>query len=247
MRSMALPQATQQALDQVVLNLKNTLKNNLDSCILYGSAVRGNHVPNISDINLLIVLNESTPEAHTAISDTLNAYPFIEPFILGKNGIERSIQSFAIKFRSISRNYRVLFGNDFLAKMTTDEILMRFLCEQSVRNLRLREVHCFVTEKNIQRYTSYLIDIIPDIFINLSETLRCKSIEVPKDYLNRIPIFEKEFGTKADILNRLLSVKSEQRILSSTEVAEFHSAIFNLLNQVISWIETQWHPIKTIS
>ena len=51
-----LPRETQEALDRAVAALTKTLGANLHSLVLYGSAVRGNLVPKVSDLNLLILL-----------------------------------------------------------------------------------------------------------------------------------------------------------------------------------------------
>jgi len=58
------------AVERTAARLVQTLGENLHSCILYGSVVRGEMVDKVSDINLLIVLTESTPAAHSAIADT---------------------------------------------------------------------------------------------------------------------------------------------------------------------------------
>src|ERR1700741_4776100 len=99
-------------LTQTVSALKEALGNNLYSCCLYGSAVRGDAIEGVSDINLLIVLENSTAEAHLAISRVIGGNPNIDPFVLGRRGFERSVRAFAPKFLSIQRNYRVLCGAD---------------------------------------------------------------------------------------------------------------------------------------
>ena len=50
--------------------LEKQLGQNLHSCVLYGSAVRGDASPQASDINLLIILTLATP---TKSCSTLNA------------------------------------------------------------------------------------------------------------------------------------------------------------------------------
>src|ERR1700761_6942154 len=98
----------QETLDQAVAALGRGLGDNLHSCCVYGSAVRGNAVEGVSDLNLLIILNESTVTDHEAIARAIGGCPKIDPFILGRRGFERSERAFATKFASIKRNYRVL-------------------------------------------------------------------------------------------------------------------------------------------
>src|SRR6185503_12634140 len=89
---------------QVVERLAARLDRNLYSCLLYGSVVRGDHVNQVSDINLLLVLEESTPAAHALIADSIGGTLRIAPFIVGRRGIDRTIRAFATKFLSIRRN-----------------------------------------------------------------------------------------------------------------------------------------------
>jgi predicted nucleotidyltransferase len=243
-RPVKLPSNIQQVLDQAVGALKERLRDNLYSCILYGSAVRGEWVPG-AYVNLLIVLNESTPEAHQTIADTIRGPVLIEPFVLRREGIERSFQAFALKFRSIRRNYKVLQGADLLSGLHIDESLLRFLCEQALRNLRLRLTHAFISfGRDSKRYTRCVIEAVPDLMADLGEVLRSVGEEPPKEYSERIPLLEKKFGMEASVLQDLLKLKAEERKIGAAEIFSFHSRLFRLLNHVVQWIESQWPPLK---
>jgi len=241
----ALPPETQSALEGATDALKKTLGANLHSLVLYGSAVRGNLVPKISDLNLLILLEESTPEAHAAIADAIRGPVRIEPFILGRALLARSIQAFAVKFLSIRRNYRVLHGADPFAALTIDETLARFLCEQALRNLRLRCVRAFVVIGHDRvRYSAFLGRTSSAFFTDLAEGLRRVGTDVPRAYEERIAPFEKAFGVDASILRQILELKSSARVLSAGEAKEFHARLFKLLDGAVRWMEAQWPPLR---
>jgi hypothetical protein len=240
-----LPAETQGALDAVVASLTKTLGANLHSLVLYGSAVRGNLVPKVSDLNLLILLEESTPEAHAAIAEAIRGPVCIEPFILGRALLARSLQAFAIKFLSIRRNYWVLHGADPLAGLTVDETLARFLCEQAVRNLRLRSVRAFVVLGHDRvRYSKFLSRIPSAVFTDLGEALRRVGTEIPRSYEERIPLFEKVFGADASVLRELLKLRSSEGTLSSDDVRRIHDGLFRLLDAAVRWMEGQWPPLR---
>ena len=239
-----LPPEMRAALDQAVAALKSKLQENLHSLIIYGSAVRGNVVPGVSDLNLLVVLREPTAEAHLAIGEAIRGPVRIEPFVLSRDGIERSLQAFAIKFRSIRRHYRVLHGEDLLANLEVDEALLRFLCEQAVRNLRLRITHAFITMAgDPKRYTRYLVDTAPDLFTDLAEALRLTGTDVPTKFADRIGVFERNFTVDASVLKDLLALKNTPRLLSLDEAKDYHGRLFRLLNQAVCWMEKQWPPL----
>ena len=244
-----LPTEMQSALDTTLGRLKSSLGENLYSCVLYGSAVRGNVVAGVSDINLLLVLQQSTPDAHAAIAECIRGKVEIEPFVLGKTGMARSFQSFAIKFRSIQRNYRVLHGADPFSEFKVSDDIVRFLCEQTLRNLRLRTVHAFVTtgDGGVQRYQRHLVAMTPGLFTDLGEALRCGGVEVPVDFAERVPIFEKSFSVDASVLNTLLELKSNRRALSANELKDLHAQVYTVLTQAIAWMESRWPQLDPMT
>jgi len=227
-------------LERALHALKDRLGSNLYSCCLYGSAVRGNFIESVSDFNLLIVLEETNPVAHQEVADAIGGEVKIDPFILGRKGFERSVRAFAAKFASIKRNYRVLFGADPLDSIQIDAALERFLCEQSLRNLRLRMVFAFVTRGRNGAYARFVVRSVAPLFIQVSEVARLQGVSVPKSFDDRIGIFEKQFGLDAAFLRQLLELKRQSRKFTDTEVVIFHQKLFPMVDAVVKWIETNW-------
>ncbi len=228
-------------LSSVVAALRAALGDNLHSVCLYGSSVRGNAIKGVSDFNLLIVLNDSTGTAHQAIAGVLDGFPRIDPFILAKRGFARSVRAFAPKFASIKRHHRVLFGADPLADITPDAAMERFLCEQSVRNLRLRLVYAFVMRGRQRAYDRFVLGQTTALFVQLSDLLRIEGTEIPIDFAPRIPIFSREFAVEAGVLADLLALKREPRRLSEAEVVALHSRLFPVVDGALRWIEARWN------
>jgi hypothetical protein len=227
-------------LERTVAALQAGLRDNLYSCCLYGSAVRGNAIEGVSDLNLLIVLCESTPAAHEAIARAVAGDPKINPFVLGQRGFARSARSFAPKFASIRRHHRLLCGVDPFPELKSDPQLERFLCEQVLRNLRLRMVHSFVTRSRHQNYDRFLVANVTPMFVQFSEPLRLGGIALPKDYPARIPIFEREFHCDGQVLRDLLALKGTARRFSAAETVQWHEQLFPVVDAVLQWIEQRW-------
>ncbi len=230
----------QDILDQTVGALRRELGDNLHSCCVYGSAVRGNAIEGVSDINLLIILNESSTAAHQAIARTIGGEPKIDPFVLGRRGFDRSVRAFAPKFASIHRNYRVLHGADPLAHLQVDTSLEKFLCEQALRNLRLRLVHSFVTRQQHQAYDRYVQRNITAMFVQFSEVLRLEGVAIPAPFEARIPVLEREFNVDGQALRDLLALRQSPRRLTEAETIKWHERIFPVMDTVLAWIETKW-------
>ena len=228
------------ALDQSVSSLKEKLGDNLYSCSLYGSAVRGDAIEGVSDLNLLIVLEQSNPEAHLTISRVIGDNRQIDPFVLGRPGFERSVRAFAPKFLSIQRNYRVLYGTDVLKEIRVDPQLERFLCEQALRNLRLRLAHAFITRSRNQAYSNFLTHNITPLFLRLSEILRLDGKDVPKEMEKRIPALASQLGLEEQLLRDLVAFKRNPRKLSENEMIHWHERIFPIVDKALAWIESNW-------
>jgi predicted nucleotidyltransferase len=230
----------QGTLDQAVDALRLELGQNLYSCCVYGSAVRGNAIEGVSDINLLIILNESNVAAHQAITRAIGGKAIIDPFILARRGFERSVRAFATKFASIKRNYRVLYGADPLVNLLVDAELEKFLCEQAVRNLRLRLVYSFVTREHHQAYDKFLIRNITGIFVQFSEVLRLSGIIVPVGFDARIPIMEREFKIDGQVVRDLVELKKAPHRFSNDETIKWHERVFPVIDAALAWMESKW-------
>ena len=233
----------QAALDEAVSALRQELGDNLFSCCVYGSAVRGNTIEGISDINLLIILNQSSAAAHEAVARAIGGRSLIDPFVLARRGFERSVRAFAPKFASIGRNYRVLHGADPLADITVEAALEKFLCEQAVRNLRLRLVYSFVTRQQHKAYDKFVVRNVTGMFVQFSEALRLNGVDIPKSFDARVPVLAKEFKIDGDVLRDLLALKQSPQRFSEAEAVNWHQKLFPVLDTVLVWMETHW-PLK---
>ena len=227
-------------LEQAVGALRSELGENLFSCCVYGSAVRGNAIEGVSDVNLLIVLNQSNSTVHQAVARAIGGLPQIDPFVLVKRGFERSVRAFAPKFASIKRNYRVLHGADPLAIMSVDAGLEKFLCEQAVRNLRLRLVYSFVTRAQHKAYDRFVVRHITPLFVQSSEVLRLSGVNIPAAFEERIPVLEKEFSIAGQVLRDLLVLKKEPVRFSDADSVVWHERLFPVVDSVLVWIESHW-------
>lgn len=230
-------------MEQAVSALRAELGDNLYSCCVYGSAVRGNSIEGVSDINLLIILDQSNAIAHEAIARAIGGKPLIDPFVLNRHGLERSERAFAPKFASIKRNYRVLHGADPLAELKIDPTLEKFLCEQAIRNLRLRLVYSFITRQQHKAYDKFVIQNITTLFVQFSEVLRLNGATIPPATDARIPLLEKEFKFDGQVLRDLIALKKSPQRFSETDTVNWHTRLFPVIDTVVKWIETNW-PAK---
>ena len=237
---MRMKTSVNEVLAAVSDRLGEKLGSNLFSCCVYGSAVRGNAIEGVSDINLLIALENSNVQAHQALAEVMGQYSIIDPFIIERRSLLRTARCFATKFASIQRNYRVLCGADPFAEIVIDPALERLLCEQGLRNLRLRLTYAFVMHGRQRNYAHFLAESVSAIFVQLSDVLWLAGRELPKDFAARIPVMAQTWSVDDAIFRDLLALREKRRSLSACELADWHQRLLAVLDAALRWIEENW-------
>ncbi len=100
---------------------------------LYGSAVKGNFVCGISDINLFIVITHSAvaefDQSTIPISKMLQHYR-VQTKIVSERALERSVNIFPVEYLEIRDTMNLLFGEDVLSLLKIDRSLYHHQVEE---------------------------------------------------------------------------------------------------------------------
>jgi len=136
-----IPARTSAALKELVASLAKTLGNKLTAVMVHGSAVRGGWREDLSDIDVLVVLTDDSPEALATISPALHlAYSAqrIEAILLRTDEIARSADVFPLMYADIQRCHALLHGTNPFAGLTFQDAHVRLRTEQELRDARIR-------------------------------------------------------------------------------------------------------------
>ena len=134
----------------------------------------------------------------------------------------------------------MLHGADPLADLTVDAALERFLCEQGLRNLRLRLVYAYVLRQRQKNYDRFVLNNVTALFVQFSEVLRLHGTTIPVDFPERIPIFEREFKIDGAVLRDLLALKRAPHRFTEPETVATHARLFPVVDGALRWIEANW-------
>ncbi|HEX4003914.1 MAG TPA: nucleotidyltransferase domain-containing protein [Candidatus Acidoferrales bacterium] len=133
--------------------LKNAAATNLKAVVLYGSAVAGDFHEQISDLNILLVVEQA------GSAELEKLHPIAEwwakkgnppPIVFTMDELVRSADVFAIELLDIKRHHRMLHGADFFDGFNVPMELHRLQVERELRTawLRLREAILTAPQKN---------------------------------------------------------------------------------------------------
>ncbi|MBR4159640.1 MAG: hypothetical protein IKT97_06275, partial [Spirochaetia bacterium] len=119
-----------------VMQAKTAFGENLRSIIMYGSILTENYNPLSSDINLLIILNQTDPERIVVLgkyaAKTLQNNN-ITPTILSYNEFISSADIFPMEYFDIKELHKVLYGDDVFQGLEISQANLRLQTEDRLR------------------------------------------------------------------------------------------------------------------
>ena len=158
-----------QQLEELVERLQKAHPNRLVSVILYGSAAAGDHHEKFSDLNVLCVLTEVTPQAlddSEPIFKWWRARGNPSPLLMSEEEVRTSTDCFPIEFHDMAERRRVLFGKDVIEGLVIDKVFYRAQIEHELRAklLRLRQKAAGVLSDN-QALLRLMIDSVSNFLV----------------------------------------------------------------------------------
>jgi hypothetical protein len=190
--------------------------------VLYGSAVTGDFQENVSDLNVLCVLNTLAP------AQLEKAYPGVDrwmkqkqpaPVFLSVEEIRNAHDAFAIEFLDIRAAYKVLHGEDVIAAIDIDPVHHRHQVEHELRSriLRLRE-RFLALQEDRRQLIQLMLDSIPTFSTLFRHALILSGEQPP---LKKREIFQQAsacFSISATPFETLLDVRAKDRRLQDAEI-----------------------------
>ncbi|MCL6642605.1 MAG: nucleotidyltransferase domain-containing protein [Candidatus Bipolaricaulota bacterium] len=140
-------------LAELVSRLKEAAGKNLESVVLYGSAVRGDFHPGSSDLNVMCTLVNMNLHELQQLAPVVqwwtNEMKEPAPLFFLTEELRRSTDVFAIESLDIKKFHRVLFGKDPVADLEIPMNLHRVEVEHELRLLLLKlRQHALLSGKN---------------------------------------------------------------------------------------------------
>jgi len=152
-------------LQEFVTRARETAGANLESIVLFGSAVTGDFHPGLSDLNLFCILRDSSFAALQALAPLVkwwNKQKQPPPLCMTRHELERSTDVFTIELLDMVQHHRILFGDDVLQGLQIPTGLHRVQVEYELREkLILLRQHLLVADGNASRLWDVLLHSVP--------------------------------------------------------------------------------------
>ncbi|HEV2398862.1 MAG TPA: nucleotidyltransferase domain-containing protein [Candidatus Sulfotelmatobacter sp.] len=152
-------------IDEFVKRLREAGGTNVQSVVLFGSAVAGDFHPGLSNLNLLCVLRDTSFQSLQALSPAAKWWDKQKqppPLCMTRLELQRSTDVFTIELLDMQQHHRVLFGDDPLKDLQIPMDLHRVQVEYELREkLVLLRQHLLVADKNESRLWDLLLHSAP--------------------------------------------------------------------------------------
>src|SRR4051794_19606328 len=137
----ALPAATRAPLAALKESLEKTQGPNLAALLVYGSAVRGGYLPDKSDIDVMVILEDTSLPHLQALAHPLMQARYsgrVEAMILRRGALASSADVFPLLYDDVRQRNFLLSGKDPFARIEISDAHRRLRIEQELREARIR-------------------------------------------------------------------------------------------------------------
>jgi len=202
-------------LEEFVRRLREAAGSNLHSVILYGSAVSGDFDPQLSDLNLMCVLRQSSYKALEDLSPAIawwNRQKQRAPLLLTCEDLQHSADVFAIEFTDMRARYRVLFGEDVLKSLHIPMHLHRAQLEYELREklILLRQRLVFLAGDD-RETCDLLLHSLPSFATLFRHALIAEAQPVPATRRQTIQALAARLQFDASAFYELLDVREHRQ------------------------------------
>ncbi len=219
-----LPEDSQKKIDEFVKRARETAGANIESIVLFGSAVTGNFHPGLSNLNLLCVLRDSSFAGLRALAPVAKWWDKQKqppPLCMTRAELERSTDVFTIELLDMQQHHRVLFGDDLVQGLKIPPDLHRVQVEYELREkLVLMRQQVVLIEGNDSQLWDLLLRSVPSFGTLFRHALIVLGDVAPPGRREAVDALGKRLGIDLSAVHQALDVRERKADRKKVEVNE---------------------------
>jgi len=228
-------------LDEFVAKLKDAAGNNLESVVLYGSAVTGEYDPEFSNINLLCFVRDSSFARLKEISPAVQWWlkeGHRAPMFITIEELARSSDVFVIELMDIRRQHKILFGPDLVGDLDIPMHLHRAQLEYELREkLILLRQHLLLASSDAEHMWNLLLHSLPAFATLFRHAVIAQEQPVPPTKREAIKQLAASLRFDATPFETLLNVREHRMGRSQFEVQDVAARYLAAVEQVTAAVD----------
>jgi predicted nucleotidyltransferase len=184
------------------------------TAVLIGSAARGQYLPGWSDINMLLILPEITPEALRAARQPLQRWrerAEALPLLFDADEWHRSNDAYPLEIVEMQTGYKVLRGHDPVGGMHVRPAYLRTALERELRGklMRLRQGYALFAPGS-EKLTGFLLNSASSVLLLCRGLLVLSGEPVPADPTAIVAAAGRVAGFPPDAVARVIARRGDR-------------------------------------
>jgi Nucleotidyltransferase domain len=228
-------------INEFVVRLRTAAGADLESVILFGSAVAGDFHPEFSNVNLFCVIRDSSFASLQALAPAVKWWDSQKqppPLFMTRDEIERSHDIFTIELLDMKQHHRVLFGEDILQGLSIPANLHRLQVEYELREkLALLRQHLLLASGNDSRMWELLVRSVSSFTTLFRHTLIVLGRDAPLGKRAAVAMLSKQISFDASGIFQVLDVRERKADRKKFEVADVFSRYLAAVEQVAATVD----------
>jgi hypothetical protein len=231
----------EKTINDFVGRLRAAAGTNLESVILFGSAVAGDFHPEFSNVNLFCVIGDSSFAALQSLAPAVKwwtAQKQPPPLFMTHDEIRRSTDVFTIELLDLQQHHRVLFGEDVVQRLSIPTNLHSIQVEYELREkLALLRQHLLLAAGNNSRLWELLLRSVSSFATLFRHALIVLGHDAPVGKREAVQALSKQIGFDASGILQVLDVRERKSERKKLDVADVFSRYLAALEQVAAAVD----------
>lgn len=228
-------------INDFVARLRAAAGANLESVILFGSAVAGDFHPEFSNVNLFCVIRDSSFPALQALAPAAKWWDSQKqppPIFMTRDEITRLVDVFTIELLDMQQHHRVLFGEDIFKSLSIPMNLHRVQVEYELREkLALLRQHLLLASGNNSRLWELLLRSVSSFATLFRHALIVLGHDAPVSKREAVQALSKQIGFDASGILQVLDVREHKSDRKQFDVNDVFSRYLAALEHVTAAVD----------
>ncbi len=234
-------QKQQDKLNEFVTRAREAAGANIESIILFGSAVSGDFHPGLSNLNLLCVLRDSSFAALQALAPVAKWWDREKqppPLCMTRTELARSTDVFSIELLDMQQHHRVLFGEDVVQGLHISMHVHRVQVEYELREkLILLRQQVLLTSGNDSQLWNLLLRSVPSFGTLFRHALIAVGDSAPSGRREAVDALARRVGFDLSAVHQALDVREQKNDRKKIDINDLAARYLTAVEKVAAAVD----------
>ena len=229
------------SIDEFVKRARDAAGSNLESIILFGSAVSGDFHTGLSNLNMFCVLHDCSFAALQALAPMAKWWEKQKqppPLCMTRKELERSTDVFSIELLDMQQHHRILFGEDVVQGLRISLHVHRVQVEYELREkLILLRRQVLLATGNSARLWDLLLRSVPSFGTLFRHALIALGESSPPGRRGAIEVLSKRVGFDSSAVNQVLDIREKKADPKKIDINELVARYLAAVEKVAAAVD----------